>query len=165
MRCDNPAEKNTCDWTPQTFKDLIDLISKAVPEGLRRQAALERIDPRLNPDSADPNIVDWRNKRDIPPPPRAAYEAEVALQWEKAGCEPTGAPHVAASLSRRLEYRAPDSTEAIVDGPTAFERGSPYPAKLAARFLEESCAGARGLKAYDQARLRKLLPPGGPPKP
>jgi hypothetical protein len=41
-----------CAWTDKTLTDLKDEIARIVPEGLLRNEALARLDPRLRPPSA-----------------------------------------------------------------------------------------------------------------
>ena len=162
--CNNSAQHNICDWTPQTFKQLTDLMAAVVPEGPMRQAALKRIDPRLNPAPPDPDreglaIDAWWNEHAPSPPAPATYETEVAAQWQKAACAATGAPHVVAALARRLL-----GDDLFAESP--FSKDSPQPANLAAAFLSADCAGAKGLAEDLRAQLRALLPPTAvPPKP
>jgi hypothetical protein len=161
VRCEARAKDFICDWTAQTLKQLTDTIVAAVPEGPSRQAALERIDPRLNPAPTEPDteglaIDAFWNKRDTTPPPIGVYEVKVAEEWQKAGCAADGAPHVVARLARRLL-----GLESLKSSP--FSENSPQPAQLAADFLADGCAGARGLPEEIRAKLRTLLPTVAPP--
>ena len=127
--------------------------------------ALNRIDPRLNPAPAEPRpddlaIDDWWKKRDASLPSRAAHEAEMAKHWDQAGCQARGAPHVVRALTRSL---AADNR--FFGRVSPFEPGSPHPAKLAAAFLAESCAGAHGLSADDRSTLQQLIPSAASPTP
>lgn len=79
-----------------------------------------------------------------------AYEAELDKQWRQIGCAPEGAPFVLAGLIRNM-----------ADDPL-FARNSPHASQLAADFLKDDCAGARGLPDDAKAtlqELRKRVPP------
>ena len=89
------------------------------------------------------------DKQSRQPVSQDVYEAEVARHWRDAGCAAAGGPRVAAALARRLKSRR--------FSPSPLSEGSPYPAQLAAAFLTESCAGAKGLPAEIVADLKQLV--------
>ena len=162
--CNNPATNDICDWTKANFDDLIARIEQSVPEGRARDEALQRLDPRLNPDTDKPPaneaaIQAWWNKPDTPRAALPAYEAERAKHWQAAGCSAAGAPHVVARLTRGLDPAISENARWFFGLPDPFSDNSPEPAKLAAAFLDERCEGARGLSDSAKAILVKLRGP------
>jgi hypothetical protein len=84
----------------------------------------------------------------------SAYEAEVAKEWQRAGCAVEGSPYVVSHLITRM-------TSAI----SPFAENSPHSAQLAGAFLAETCKGARGLSEREIATLKNLSvlrPPKSP---
>jgi hypothetical protein len=76
---------------------------------------------------------------------QSAYEEELFNQWERIGCAVGGAPYVLTGLIRTLQpWLSP------------FNYNSPQPARLAAEFLKEDCAGARGLSEATKEKLKDL---------
>ncbi len=172
--CNNVATNNICDWTKANFDALMASVTQTVPDGPARKAALDRLDPRLNPDTDKPPVNEtemrvWWNKPDTHRPALAAYEAERAKHWQAAGCSAAGAPHVAARLTRSLDPTITGFNRYLLNLHDTFSANSPEPAKLAAAFLSEACEGARGLSDADKATLVKLrgpvaaTPPSPPP--
>ena len=162
--CRNAETNNICDWTKVNFDDLIARIKEAVPEWLDRDAALQRLDPRLNPDTDKPPANEavmraWWKELNMPRSAVADYEAERAKHWQAAGCSAEGAPHVVASLTRNLDPATSDFQRRSRGLPDRFSDNSPEPAKLAAAFLSDTCEGARGLSDADKAILVKLRGP------
>ena len=162
--CNITATNMVCNWTKADFDDLIAGIKQSVPEGFARDAAMQRLDPRLNPDTDEPPdneaaMQAWWNKPDSPRPPLAAYEAERAKHLQEAGCSAAGAPHVVARLARSLDPAKSDIYPRIRGLHDPFSANSPEPAKLAAAFLSDTCEGARGLSDSDKAILLKLRGP------
>ena len=161
--CDSPATNNICDWTPKTFEDLIALITKTVPEGRSRDAALKRINSRLGPvldrrlDNEDAMRMWWGKPHTQPS--RSDHEAEFAHHWQIAGCSAAGAPHVVSRMAERLDPSVSEIDRLVYDVISPFSDNSPEPAKLAAAFLDQRCDGARGLSDFHKAILLKLRGP------
>ena len=162
--CNNSATNNICDWTKADFDALMAKVTEAVPDERARKTALDRLDPRLNPDTDKPpsnetQMRDWWNKPDTPRPALAAYDAERAKHWQAAGCSADGAPHVVARLTRSLDPATSWIDRMIYALHEPFSDNSPEPAKLAAAFLSDTCEGARGLPDSAKAILVKLRGP------
>ena len=148
VSCDDAVRNFACEWTPQRFRELRDKINREVPEGPGRERALEGIDT-LDPEKPLPgeeHIVESWTARGKAPLSTSAYEAEVAKQWQQAGCAAEGSPYVVSRLITRMTPR-------------------PFAEQLAAAFLAETCKGARGLSERDRAALQDLSVRGpAPPK-
>jgi uncharacterized protein YjbI with pentapeptide repeats len=135
-----------CDWSKPYFEAWKRDIGSAMPEGSKRDSALRRIDATLNPDPArdsDSTIANaWLGPRDRNPP-TAQFEDARAVVLRRVGCDPDGAPFVVAALATRL----------AID----FHKDSPYPAQLAAAFLDDKiCPGAVGSSAETRTKLMEL---------
>jgi hypothetical protein len=78
---------------------------------------------------------------------QSAYEEELFNQWRRIGCAVDGAPYVLTALIQRLQFQF---------GRSPFAYNSPQPARLAAEFLKEDCAGARELSEDTKEKLREL---------
>jgi hypothetical protein len=139
-----------CLKTAQSFDELRQFLIYSVPEGERRNAALKRMAERLGakpfPDEAA-IAADWTEKAETSAPLSAVLGA-----WEKIGCDASGAPFVVRALLGRLDR-------------DLFANEAPAKAKLARAFLTPSCAGAKGLKDSEIARLQKIAGSAPPPKP
>jgi uncharacterized protein YjbI with pentapeptide repeats len=162
-----------CNWTADTFEDLKRLIAKQIPEGYRREAAMKRIEERLDPGKNLPGEEEmakiWTDHSPTPVVHKTYaeamraiasasedYENSLAEQWHEIGCADEGAPYVLRALLRRLDDR----------DISPFASISPERAKLAADFLDEShCLGAHGLSEADRAKLKKIAATGTPPAP
>lgn len=166
-RCSTQATNHFCDWTKANFDDLIAEIKQSVPEGRARDAAMQRLDPRLNPDTDKPPANEavmraWWKELNMPKSAVADYEAERAKHWQQTGCSAAGAPYVVARLTQSLDPGDPGSPgvprffHGLHD---PFSANSPEPAKLAAAFLSNTCEGARGLSDADKAILLQLRGP------
>jgi uncharacterized protein YjbI with pentapeptide repeats len=153
VACDDLMANGGCPWTRQRFRELRDKMNHEIPEGPGWKLALDRIDQRLDPDMPFPDVEGTptcyasTNAGDA----TGAYEAEVAEQWQRAGCAVEGLPHVVSRLITRMtnSYISP------------FAANSLHSAQLAGAFLAETCKGARGLSEREIATLRNLsvLPP------
>jgi hypothetical protein len=147
--CDDDTMNWGCAWTPQTFRELRDRdkIYRKVHESHGRTLALNWID-KLDPDKPfldEERIVEsWRALISARPS-TSAYEAEVAKQWQQAGCAVEGSPYV---VSRLITKMASDSSP--------FAGDSQQSVQLAAAFLAETCKGAQGLSERDIAVLQNL---------
>jgi len=157
VSCDEPMANFVCAWTPQRFHELRDKINHEVPDGHgRKKLALDRIDQQLDPEKSFPDVERMESWRAVSnaPPSTSAYEAEVAKQWQQAGCAVEGSPYVASRLIARM-------TSDI----SPFAANSPHSAQLAGAFLAETCKGARGLSEREIATLENLSvlhPPKSP---
>jgi hypothetical protein len=136
-----------CSWSKTTFDALKRLISDKIPvyvEKARRDGALTRIDPRLNPNQGgiDQDIAEiWRRLEDHSRSlPDEVFDKAREEEWRRAGCDPEQAPYVVEALAPRLG--------------SAF--GQDIAARLAAAFLGNECAGARGISAETRATLEWL---------
>jgi uncharacterized protein YjbI with pentapeptide repeats len=146
-----------CDWSGVWWSDFKKRIEHEVPEGgLRamvpqgavRAEALKRLDPRLDPakplkDEAE-MAQRWAELQSSPLT-LSAYEAELFNQWHRIGCAVDGAPYVLTALIQRLPF-----------GISPFRPNSPQLGRLAAEFLKEDCAGARGLSENTKEILKAL---------
>jgi uncharacterized protein YjbI with pentapeptide repeats len=137
----------SCEWTPEAFDELNELIESGT-SGQDRDEALRQI-AVLDPGKESPTDGETaRAWADLARTPLALDIYENGLR--EAGCDKAGAPYVIRRLLEDLSDR--------------FEENSPRPAALAAMFLDETqCAGANGLTDEDKTRLREIrdrLPPG-----
>ena len=155
-------DPKVCLWTADSFKQLTDLLTKTIPEGQAREAALKRIDPILNPEpppypNEDAIAARW-NKANTPHPTQNEQEVEIAGQWKNTGCDAESAPHVVAALAKRMNSRGN-----VFNANSPFAPKSPHAAQLAADFLHPSCAGTKGLSDADTAILIKIRDESAPP--
>ena len=131
---DCPIEqKDPCEWSIDSFLALKRLIEQHLPDGERRDAALEQI---ATLDPVKPLDGGWEKHwaaLERSSPALDIYERSLAISWQEIGCNASGAPHVIHGLLRHFDQR--------------FPPGNPQPADLAAAFLDEAhCLGARGLR-------------------
>jgi hypothetical protein len=103
------------------------------------------------------------------PPPIDLYEKEVAEQWREIGCAVDGAPHVITRLVNIMSTISASSLgpiPLIAEDWVKFEHSrifiSPFSPdsaevlRLAADFLKEDCAGARGITERTRMQLKAL---------
>ncbi|WGJ14131.1 pentapeptide repeat-containing protein [Methylocapsa sp. D3K7] len=151
------TNSDQCDWTVDSFAKLKQLITEEVPEGENKDAAMGRIEQRLDPTKAlegENEIAKMWTARERETPTREVFERNLAGQWREVGC--AGTPSVLSALVSQLEK--------ILD--LAVRRD--VPKSLAAAFLDEAhCASAPGLSEADKAKLKKIAAPTVPqvPKP
>jgi uncharacterized protein YjbI with pentapeptide repeats len=155
------------DWSAESFNSLKQSIGQVVPEGLAlrdyprwilsqewggaprelRAEALARVEPRLDPETPlheeEQMAERWKKLQRSPAPD--TYEAKLAKQWRQIGCSPDGAPYVIAGLIRTMAF-----------GFSPFSPDSVHVPQLAADFLKDGCAGARGLSDRDKGILKAL---------
>jgi hypothetical protein len=119
-------------------------VEHYVPEGPFRGNALKRIE-RLDPTKAVNNEDQlarvWADL-ERSSPAADVYRVEFAKQWKQIGCAAPGAPYVLMGLIRSIEQ-----TALVYD---------PQVPLLAAEFLREDCAGARGLSDEEKHKLSNL---------
>jgi len=168
-----------CNWTSASYEALKKTITEYVYDDRGRKDALERAE-RLNPKGKA--LVDEKNSArswidlEHVSPSAEVHEKSSAEQWRETVCAGEGAPYVLRTLLARL-IEKPSGMEAhltareahLIVKLGAFSIGplsSELPA-LAAAFLGEGCAGARGLTADEIAKLKAIrdrpLPPGPEP--
>jgi len=148
-------QSETCDWLPANFAALKRLIETQVPKGQLQDDALIRI-ARLDPldESIDQNLNPpaslWKGLAESSPS-SDDYEKELSEILREIGCAAAEAPYVIDSLIPQLDtYSIPTSIE-------RFRAGSPYPATLAAAFLDErKCLGAHGLSEGAKRDLQRI---------
>jgi uncharacterized protein YjbI with pentapeptide repeats len=164
-----------CDWTAASFVALKQLIVKVFPEGGSRRAAMERIEPRLDPTKALEGeglmAEDWAARERETPAPEVYAKSRAEL-WRGLGCAAEGAPYVLHGLVSQFGYglnlRYGYLPEIFVEREVArlFRLQSNAAKTLAAVFLDEAhCPGARGLSEADKAKLEKIAAPAAPPAP
>jgi hypothetical protein len=147
-----------CDWSDVFWIDFKKRVGQEVPEtALRfgrpepalRAKVLKTLDPRLDP--AEPlkgeaeMAQHWAELRSSSLG-YSAYGGELFNQLRRVGCAADGAPYVARALIKRL----------LVFWESPFGRDSPQRVRLAAEFLKEDCAGARGLSEDMKGNLKVL---------
>jgi uncharacterized protein YjbI with pentapeptide repeats len=147
--CSKNAEPSTCDWRPNLFNQLKQLIAKQVPEDDAGDA-MERIE-KLNPAKAlegeDEMAIVW-NAQARSSPASEVYEKRVTELWHATGCTAEWAPYVLRGLLPRLRSGSSHSP---------FSAQSPQLPALAAAFLdEEHCEGAHGLSGDEKATLKAI---------
>jgi hypothetical protein len=135
--CGNRNGPVGCDWSDVWWSDFKKRIEHEVLEGGLRAEALKRMDQRLDPakpleDEAE-MAQRWAELQSSSLT-LSAYEGELFNQWQRIGCAVDGAPYVLTSLTQTLQLWL-----------SPFKADSLQPARLAAEFLKEDCAGARGL--------------------
>jgi uncharacterized protein YjbI with pentapeptide repeats len=144
-RCD----KGICDWTAESFAELKLLISDQVPQGQYQLAAIKRIERSLNPNEPlngqDDIASVWVKHEGVSPAPDD-FKKNLDSEMRDIGCAALGAPYVIRSLINHLL-----GTRSLFTG----RQGSPY-SGLAAAFLDENCAGARGLSEDEIKRIREI---------
>jgi uncharacterized protein YjbI with pentapeptide repeats len=153
MRKDRPS---TCDWSPESFDKLKQLIAERVPDG-RLRDAMQRIAPRLDPkkslDNEYPMRVAWGSAA-RGSPATDEYERQLTPLWRGVGCNPAWAPYVLHKFAIRL-----------VSGVySPFGAGSPRRQELAAALLDPgSCPGTHALSGDEKAKLEQLRDHPSPP--
>jgi pentapeptide repeat protein len=132
-------------WSAGSFRSLRRLLRNEVGD-LLREAALGRIEI-LNPEMPLPGEEQmaeyWGKLQSLSPAP-ASYEEKLAEQWRLIGCSADGASYVLAGLIRTMDYYSP------------FSPDSAQVPQLAADFLKDDCAGARGLSDKARAKFKAL---------
>jgi Pentapeptide repeats (8 copies) len=157
--CWKVAEWSVCDWTPQSFNELKEMIAKQVPDGAMRRDAMTRIEESLDPDLTNAPEGESEMAKVWKAQARSyhateTYEKHLATIWQKAGCDAGGAPYVIRGLLQQLEtgvftFVAPES---------------PQPRELAKAYLDaEHCPGALGLSDDEKARLKEIRDRSPPP--
>ena len=134
-------------------------IEKAIPEGFRRDRALQRIDATLDPEQDFPGEAAIQAKwQSWQAGSGSKVDAAKARAGElmRAGCTAPGAPYVVKALTARM-------SQPIFFGDTVLN--SPLRATIAAAFLKDDCAGAKGLTDDDRAQLKRWAAPSEPGKP
>ena len=146
--CGNRNGPAGCDWSDVWWSDFKKGIEHEVLEGETRANVLKRIDPKLDPakplkDEAE-MAQRWAELQSSSLT-QSAYEEELFNQWQRIGCAADGAPYVLTAQTRMLQHwRSP------------FRVDSVQPARLAAEFLKDDCAGARGLSEDTREILKAL---------
>jgi hypothetical protein len=146
--CGNRNGSAGCDWSDVWWSDFKKGIEREVLEGGTRANVLKRIDPRLDPakplkDEAE-MTQSWAELQSSTLT-LSAYEEELFNQWQRIGCAAAGAPYVLTALIQKLQSHV-----------SPFKPDSPQQARLAAEFLKEDCAGARGLSEDTKEILKAL---------
>jgi len=155
--------KPNTDPPSSEFAGLKRLIEEQVPQGARRDDALQRIatlDPKNLDEETDKAVSAAWAKLEKSSPSVDQYENILANVLQAIGCDAQGAPYVIRALLDRTFGR--------------FVSGSPHSGRLAASFLDETqCQGARGLSEDEKAQLRQIIrdraspappsPPAAPP--
>ncbi len=149
------TERGPCSWSLDQFNTLRLMIGEKVPDRSCR-VALERIDPRLNPDepslSSDEQIArEWQHIAHSEVPDQN-YEQGLADVWRETGCGGVGAPYVVTALAIRLFSPS-----------TPFSYDSKQIPALAAAFLQDGCVGARGISEDTRSQLTALVGPANAP--
>jgi hypothetical protein len=125
------------------------LFERDVPESALRTALLARLERLLDPakplDGEGEMAKRWIELQGASPKPDI-YDEKLAGMWRGLGCASDGAPFVLMGLVATMSN--PYSTP--------FAQNSVQASKLAADFLKEDCAGARGTSAETRAALIKL---------
>jgi hypothetical protein len=143
----NSVEIGWKEGITQSFSDPKDQIELIVPEDYVRKFTLERVEI-VNPDTplhAEKQMAEYWNKLQSLSPEQAPYEAKLANQWRLIGCSADGAPYVLAGLIRTMDSAYSPFSSDSVEVP-----------RLAAAFLKDDCAGARGLSDKARAKLKLL---------
>ena len=138
-----------CDWG-DTLDSLKRLIEHDVPERHGRTAIIARFEQDLDPaktlDGEQEMARHWIELQGASPEPDL-YEEKLADAWREIGCAADGAPFVLTGLIRSL------SSEFLK---SPFAKDSVQVPTLAAAFLREDCAGARGISEDTRTKLMKL---------
>jgi uncharacterized protein YjbI with pentapeptide repeats len=151
--CGNQNGPIGCDWSAVWWSDFKKRIEHEILEDARRAEALKRLDPRLDPAKPLNNEAEmaqrWAELQSSSLS-QSAYEEELLNQWQRIGCAADGASYVLRAFIQRLQ-----------SGLSPFMFESPQLARLAAEFLKEDCAGARGLSEAAKETLKafSLRPP------
>jgi hypothetical protein len=144
------AETDTKQWSVGSFEMLRKVILEEVPQGYKRQHAIELIGGTLDPtkslEGEDEMAKTWERQAHSSPT-LEVYEKRLAEIWREVGCAAEGAPYALRGLLRRLNKQ--DSS--------LFAAQSPHRAALAAAFLDEKrCPGADGLLDAEKATLKEI---------
>lgn len=138
LDCDNLI---ACDWTDKSYAALKSLIEASVPRGLRRDKALERIEPLGSPFNEDKSHtsawIDFAKGLQRSPEP---YPERLVKVLKEIGCAAESA-YVIAGITDQLDDRFRDSPNQA--------------AEIATVFLDETnCPGAHGLPEEAKEDLR-----------
>jgi hypothetical protein len=92
----------TCDWSPESFNELKQLIAEHVPAGDRRRYSLGRIG-QSSPDPAKPlkgedDMAKFWEDQARSSPSLEIYEKHLAQIWRETGCAAEGTPYVLRGL-------------------------------------------------------------------
>jgi len=146
--CGNRNGPAGCDWSDVWWSDFKKGIEHEVLEGETRANVLKRIDPKLDPAKPlkdESEMAQRWAELQSSSLTLNAYEDELFNQWQRIGCAADGAPYVLTAQTRMLQHwRSP------------FRVDSVQPARLAAEFLKDDCAGARGLSEDTREILKAL---------
>jgi len=141
------------DWSSESFSDLKEWIERLVPDPVYRDRALRRVkilDPGT-PLREEKQMAEYWGKLQPLSLAPATYEEKLAEHWRLIGCSAEGAPYVLTGLIRSLES---------VYSP--FSSDNVQVRRLAADFLKDDCAGARGLSDDAKESLKRLRDFGPP---
>jgi len=164
--CWKDGERSACDWSAKSFDELKKIIADEVPDGDKRDNAMESIEQGLDPSKQmkdeDEMAKAWESQARSSPDTEA-YEKRVAEIWREAGCAAEGAPYVLRGLLFRLGSTILPSY-LVGSESVPFRSQSPQKPALAKAFLdEEHCLGARGLTEAEKAKLREIRDRSPPP--
>jgi uncharacterized protein YjbI with pentapeptide repeats len=140
------------DWSAQSFSSLKQEIEELVPEGADgdarkvAQGMIEKLNPQTPLYEEKEIAKHWDDLQRLYSTSDEIYEAKLAKQWRKIGCSTNGAPYVLATLTSILG----------ADFSTPFSEHSVQLPQLAADFLKDECAGARGLSEDAKSKLMAL---------
>jgi uncharacterized protein YjbI with pentapeptide repeats len=135
-----------CEWSPGAFTDLKRLIERQVPEGDRRDKALNRIeilDPAKRPLGEQEEEKVWTDLVRSSPS-RDVFTKALAVRLQEMGCDANLGPYVVSGF--------------LLDPSSArLPTGSPEWTALADAFLDEAhCPAARALAGADRTSLQVL---------
>ena len=140
------------DWSAQSFSSLKQEIEELVPEGADgdarkvAQGMIEKLNPQTPLYEEKEIAKHWDDLQRLYSTSDEICEAKLAKQWRKIGCSTNGAPYVLATLTSILG----------ADFSTPFSEHSVQLPQLAADFLKDECAGARGLSEDAKSKLMAL---------
>ena len=159
--CKDGASGGVCRWTADAFRRFKDEITREVPDSAKRVRILEVIETTLNPDKPyinEDHVSSTWNMSNLSKPTVFDHEAELARTWQEVGCAIGGSSFVVSQFTRRM-IQSGDRFGIVINSQSPFTYDSPFPAKLAAAFLDPGCAGAKGISAETTAILTKLRGP------
>ena len=142
-----PKTKFWIDWSARVFRYFTAWIEKTVPENELRKSALSQVgilDPEMPLPGKKQMAGYWDQLQSLSPAPDI-YEEKLARQWRLIGCSADGAPYVLTGLIATMW-----------SADTPFSPDSVQVPLLAADFLKDDCAGARGLSDDAKAKLKAL---------
>jgi uncharacterized protein YjbI with pentapeptide repeats len=144
------SKADTKEWSAKLFEMLRKAILEQVPEGYKREHAIQLIEGTLDPTKrleGEDEIAKTLDRLAQSSPTLEVYEERLAKIWQETGCAAEGAPYALRGLLGRLSQQ--DSSP--------FAAPSRHPAELAAAFLDEKhCPGAHGLTDTEKATLKKV---------